>query len=415
MQLAIFWSAQVYRDGDCFVTNGFAHRWFTPLARHFSGLDLIVRGARAATGSSVIDTEGIEVTSLPAVDTAARLYTVQLPRMVLSMARLVRARRRAWDRVLVYEAAPLAQIWFWMCKGTGVPVLLYLGGHHEDAVVLRSKGESWLRRVFALIWSRWCRIAIPMMVRRAPTIVTGSELARYYQPASRHGLYTIVSSSVKQDTLAIDTAERRRGPADRVPVILTVCTLSPVKGVEYLITAGACLLAQGHDLRLRIVGPSRNNFLDQLQALAERLEITDAVEFTGAITSGSALLDTYDDADIFVLPSLSEGTPKVILEAMSRGIPVVATSVGAVSDLIDDERTGLLVPPRSPEAIAAAVERLLGDAELRTRIACQGLKFAHTMTVEAQTERLAQIITAQTFSREKSKGRPVRGTMCRPE
>ena len=413
MRLAIFWSAQVYREGDEFVTNGFAHRWFTPLARHFDGVDLVVRGAHAATGSSVIDTAGIEMISLPAVDTAAQLYTVRFPWMALSMARVVWARRRVWDRVLVYEAAPLAQLWYWMCKAAGLPVLLYLGGHHEDAVVLRSQGEGRLRRTFALIWSGWCRRAIPVMVRRAPTIVTGSELARHYRAANRRGLYTVVSSSVTRESLAADIAERRRGPADRVPVVLTVCTLSPVKGVEDLLTAFARLRSEGHALRLRIVGPSRNNYHKQLQALAERLEIRDAVEFTGAITSGSALRNTYDDADVFVLPSLSEGTPKVILEAMSRGLPVVSTDVGAVGDLIEDGRTGLLVSPRCPASIAAALQRLLCDAELRTRIACQGLEYARTMTVEVQTERLARIIAGSPWPAT-TESKHVRDTQCRP-
>lgn len=391
MQLAIFWSAQVYQAGDGYVTNGFAHRWFTPLASHFEGTDVVVRGARWATGSSEINTAGMNVISLPAVHSAARLYTLHFPKMVLSMAHIVWSKRKTWDRVLVYEAAPLAQIWFWMCKAAGLPVLLYLGGHHEEAVILRSKGEGRLRQFFARGWSLWCRFAIPMMVRHAPTIVTGSELAHHYEAANRHGIFTVVSSSVQRDDLAADIAQRRRCSNDR-PVILTVCTLSPVKGVDYLIRASAQLISSGHDHLLRIVGPSRNDYHLQLQALVEQLGIADSVEFTGPIFSGPQLQRTYDDADVFVLPSLSEGTPKVILEAMSRGLPVISTDVGAVGDLVDHERTGLLVSSHSAEALATALQRLICDTELRVRIAREGLEFARSMTVEAQTGHLAHTI-----------------------
>ena len=76
----------------------------------------------------------------------------------------------------------------------------------------------------------------------------------------------------------------------------------------------------------------------------------------------------YRAADVFVLPSLFEGTPLVIMEAMMSGLPVVTTATCGMKDVIADGRTGLLVPVRRPDAVAAAVGRVLADAALRERL-----------------------------------------------
>lgn len=95
-------------------------------------------------------------------------------------------------------------------------------------------------------------------------------------------------------------------------------------------------------------------------------------------------LDYMAASDIFVLPSLSEGMPLVVLEAMSMGLPVVSTRVGAVPDLIEDGRSGILVPPGDPDAIATAVERL-GNAPLREKLGQEARQSVSPMGIESTT------------------------------
>ena len=83
----------------------------------------------------------------------------------------------------------------------------------------------------------------------------------------------------------------------------------------------------------------------------------------------------YASLDIFVLPSLYEGLPIALLEALAAGKPVIATPVGAVLDLIHNEQTGLLVEPENPEALYAAICRLIGDPELRRELAANGQRY----------------------------------------
>lgn len=111
------------------------------------------------------------------------------------------------------------------------------------------------------------------------------------------------------------------------------------------------------------------------------------------------LLGVVDDVEAFyarlhvlVCPSDSEGTPRVVLEAMARGIPVVATNVGGLPDLLEHRRTGMLVAPGSAAAIVAAVEELLGDGELYARVAAAAREVAlRSFTVERMAGRVQAV------------------------
>jgi glycosyltransferase involved in cell wall biosynthesis len=114
-------------------------------------------------------------------------------------------------------------------------------------------------------------------------------------------------------------------------------------------------------------GPDR----PRLEAEIRRLGLDEAVVLAG---DRSDVADMLAGADIFVLSSTSEGLPLSILEAMAAALPVVASSVGGVPEAVEDGDTGLLVPPRDPVRLAAALERLLVDPGLRRRLGANGRK-----------------------------------------
>ena len=102
-----------------------------------------------------------------------------------------------------------------------------------------------------------------------------------------------------------------------------------------------------------------------------------------------ALLETLD---VVALPSWTEGLPLVLLEAMARGRPVVATPVGGTPELVTDGETGLLVPPRDPEALAEALRRVLDDPELARRLGEAGrARVAERFTAAEQEQRMLEI------------------------
>jgi glycosyltransferase involved in cell wall biosynthesis len=152
------------------------------------------------------------------------------------------------------------------------------------------------------------------------------------------------------------------------PRLVTVGRLASPKDPLALIGA---LADVGSPFRVLVVGdgPDRAG----VEAAARRLGLDAAVEFAGERRDVAALLA---GADVFVLASRSEGAPLSILEAMAAGLPVVASNVGGVGELVVDGETGLLVPPRDPAALTEALERLLADPALRRRLGAAGRRRA---------------------------------------
>src|SRR4029453_11595231 len=138
-------------------------------------------------------------------------------------------------------------------------------------------------------------------------------------------------------------------------VILTPARLHPQKGHEYLLAAAA----QIPDATFVLAGdgPLRS----ELEVRARELGIAGRCLFLGERADVPDLLAA---ADLFVLPSLFEGLPVSILEAMAAGRPVVATAIGGTDEVVTTEQTGLLVPPRDPVAIAAAIRGLRAEPAL---------------------------------------------------
>jgi glycosyltransferase involved in cell wall biosynthesis len=157
---------------------------------------------------------------------------------------------------------------------------------------------------------------------------------------------------------------RSRGETLRV---LYVGRLSPEKNVPALLEAGAHLRRNGLALVIEIAGegPQRG----ELEAQAAQLGLTEAVSFLGLRDD---VAEVMARCDLFVNPSLTEGMPNTVLEALSSGLPVIATDVGATCELVVHEQTGLLVPPADVPALAAAIARLAQTPDLAQYLALRG-------------------------------------------
>lgn len=150
----------------------------------------------------------------------------------------------------------------------------------------------------------------------------------------------------------------------RTPVIGTLGLLSEKKGQRVFLQAVKMLLERGLDAEFVILGdgPDRT----ALRSLADELQVTKRVTFTPQTVSGQ-----LTQLDILVEPSLQEGLGMSVMQAMAMGVPVVATGVGGLYDLIEDGATGVMVPANSPVALADAIWRLLHNSGERTEMAKQ--------------------------------------------
>jgi glycosyltransferase involved in cell wall biosynthesis len=153
------------------------------------------------------------------------------------------------------------------------------------------------------------------------------------------------------------------GEDDRL--IISIGRLSKEKAHGDLIEAFRALQTTNPTLSYRLVivgdGPERANWETAARASGQN----DRITFAGQVSNVQPF---YAAADVFVLPSHSEGSPNVLLEAMSAEVPIVATAVGGVPEIVADEESALLVPPNNPPALAAAIDRVLEDSALAQRL-----------------------------------------------
>lgn len=196
----------------------------------------------------------------------------------------------------------------------------------------------------------------------------------------------------------VDFAPFLRPPADREVtrrvlglgldgvVVGTLGRLTPIKGQADLLRAFALVRPQVPEAWLLVVGDGEEGL--GLAALARELGVAGRVVFAGWREEVPDLLRAMD---LFVLPSLNEGMGKALVEAMFVGLPVVATRVGGVPDLVGEGRSGLLVAPGQPEALAAAILELAADPRRRRDLGARAAQVAREYSVESMIEKLDRL------------------------
>jgi glycosyltransferase involved in cell wall biosynthesis len=157
-------------------------------------------------------------------------------------------------------------------------------------------------------------------------------------------------------------------------VVATVGNIRRVKGHDVFIKAAASIAAQFPQVSFNIAGEVLEpDYFEELQTLIRNLKLSGRVDFVGGVANLREYLST---ADIFVLPSRSEGFSNAIVEAMAASLPVVATDVGGNAEAVTDGVSGFIVPSEDPAALAAAIAQLLSDPSKAHEMGAAGKKLA---------------------------------------
>jgi glycogen(starch) synthase len=339
-------------------------------------------GAANATANMAreLAMQGVEVTVLTAAFGA-------LPRRETTPAGVrihrIPSRRRRADRSSVVEmlaflalslpaAALLARRWRpdatiaffgvpggpagWLLKAlSGVPYVVSLRG--GDVPGFQYDGIALFHRLAGPV--------IGFLWRRAAAVVANSDglagLARRFAPDVP---VTVVPNGV--DAALFRPADAPSLPSSAPLRLLVVGRLVRQKGVDLILEAMARTPVP---LDLTVVGDG--GVRPALEAQVAALGLGERVRFAGWLER-TALPDAYRAADLFVFPSRDEGMPNVVLEAMASGLPVAATDIAGNRDLVVDGETGFLLPVDDVAALAAALERLAADPDLRRRMGAAG-------------------------------------------
>lgn len=333
--------------------------------------------------------------------------TIGFPRLVRDLFQVFQREARSWSGMIIYESQPLAQAAFLVCKLFRVPTFVWLSGFslHASLQGLRHSNLNWPVRKAHEVAAYESYAGLRLMMPRADGLIAcGSELTRKWSRTNSN-IFTIAATAIRGSDIEEELPEERMRKHSGTVRILNVGRVNPVKGLEFFIDAISSLRAQDIRIECQIVGPNdAPAYAEALERRAAQLGVRDTVEFVGAVSPGPALNEYYRQADVFVLPSLTEGSPKVLPEALARGLPVVASDVGGVGDMIKEGHNGHLVPPGDSVALAKALSQLIVDPKERYRMGKESARRAHDFTSEAQYGALGRWLV----ERIESRNRPVR-------
>jgi glycosyltransferase involved in cell wall biosynthesis len=242
---------------------------------------------------------------------------------------------------------------------------------------------------------------LPALVANADLVVaisdfTAAQLLRL-APPSRRNRVQVVRCGIDLQLFAerdpsVDHRVTDEGPDSCTPLrVVTIGRMAPEKGQWVLCDAIAQLADRGVDVTLRIVGDGE--LRDELVRQIDALGLTDRIELVGLLEP-IAVRAEIAAADVFCLPSFAEGLPIALMEAAAVGTPIVCTSVAGIPELVIDGQSGRCVPAGSMTALAAAIEQLAVDPQVRRKLA----DGARAM-VEARHERRTNTRTLATLLR----------------
>jgi len=157
-------------------------------------------------------------------------------------------------------------------------------------------------------------------------------------------------------------------------IVLTVARLVEEKGLKYGIMAINKIFKKNYDLALKYHIIGEGVLEESLKKLVQKLELEDVVKFLGAMDQMEVARE-MSKAHIFLLPSISEALPIVLMEAQAIGLPVITTNVGSVEEVVIDQKSGFIVPSKDVDAIAEKLKYLIKEPEIWSNMGQKGRKF----------------------------------------
>jgi glycosyltransferase involved in cell wall biosynthesis/ubiquinone/menaquinone biosynthesis C-methylase UbiE len=260
------------------------------------------------------------------------------------------------------------------------PYIVYLGSDWETFAPFMARwGEKGL---FLNLYRTLTRELERYSVRGSLfTMVTGRMLRERLEPFNDHVVETVPMIPLKRSDFFA-----REDTCSSIPIrLLFVGTMTPNKGARDLIEALALIRAQGIEAECNFVGGGEPSYIESLSELVQTKGMKQYVHFSGYDTNYDSILTAYRKADIFVLPTHSEGFPRVLYEAMSQSLPIVTTNIPSITAMLEHGEQALLVSPGEPTKLASAVLTIAQTPALRKRLIGRGRSFAEGRVVEDTT------------------------------
>ncbi|MCA9786413.1 MAG: glycosyltransferase [Candidatus Cloacimonetes bacterium] len=283
-------------------------------------------------------------------------------RQVLSQFRLIWRQLDGHDTVFVMMSTFRAAFAAVAGRLRGRRVILYSGNDWYADMASSYKFKGPLARLVYPFFRWFCGFAERRAMGAAQLrIVNGVSLVRKYGKLPGRTVETKPLVTIRP----ADIAPRRDTCQTPRVRLLCVAGLMPRKGIQFLLEAMALLRSEGRETHLTLVGGEQPETGARLRALCVERGLVDAVEFAGYVANGPDLIQRYRESDLFVLPSLSEGFPRVIFEAMAQSLPVVASRIPNIEGRLGDVGYLQYAAPGDPRDLARAISAVISNGELR--------------------------------------------------
>lgn len=381
MKLAVFSGQYFWFDGNRYSTDEAFVKFVNSFYPYFEKIifcDVVI--TKGETKAYILDPTKTEVCPLPyfSVYSFWRNILVIYPKIY----QIIKDNIHHWDVVWLHTPHPVSLIFARICRKTNKPFFLFIRQNLRTQVGYRNKG---LRRILAVWVAAMLQYVFRLLSRHTLTFTVGKEVFDIYRRNSKR-VYQATVSLVSEKDITLTVPKRVPDSPGQIR-LLSVGRLDPEKGLIYLIRAMDRLIANGRrDIVLELVG--RGSEEERLRREINKRGLAQYIHFLGYVGDSHQLLNLYKESDIFVLPSLSEGLPQVLFEAMACGLPIVASRTGGIPQLINDGENGLLINPVSAQEIVEAVELLTSNPELRNQLAINGLTTVRNHTLEAERDRM---------------------------
>ena len=365
-------------DGEvCFRGSTF-HRFAANFKYSTVVLSTPVVGKRGMGAAVVVD--GVKVLPRAAYVEAARFYLF-LPFYLYSYTKAFWSQFQRADGVLIVVPACSAPIAYAVARVLRKRVWLYVVGDVKEVTRNTHKLTSFRRTMRQCAASlEWA--ATRFIARREPVFCLGSQLKAKLESVGVRRVTPAMTSLISRAMITEPDPSLPR----RIKIV-TVGRLSREKGIEFAIRSIADLVQRyEYSLEYTIVGdgPIRSG----LESEIAELEAGSFIRILGRVDHAKLHEKIYRNHNVLLVPSLSEGIPKVILEGMAAGLAIVASNVGGIPDLLGDGKRGWLVSPGSVDSLVGALQECFTDRTDRGMRLVNAHKFVTEHTLEKEVERV---------------------------
>jgi len=391
-EIVVFYGMLFRKYDSKYYCNGAFGRYIDELARRYEFVYLCVPVKNLSEkdyDEYFIRSSNVLIQNIPAFD--SYLGAIKNARKI---KRAIEIASKKWNSpVILRWPAPFFYFVARICKKRCLPLMLHLVADTTKVVNEGTKYKG-LYKILALNWAKYLDFKMAQLLVEYPALINGVDLRRLYDYNDSK------NREIRTSTIFRNEISDRINNFDRNAIkILYVGYFRHEKGLQFLFKAISELKVKGYNPHLTLVGsgPLKGN----LEDLARKLDIASSVDFLGHIPMGTKLFNEYRRHNVFVLPSISEGTPRVLIESMACGLVTIATDAGGSSFTIEDGCNGLLIPPKDPQSLVDAIAAIVDDPSLQKRLIQNGYKFAYDNSIEGHVDEVVNHVKDFCFPRDR--------------